>query len=115
VQPSAVALILKPLPSVERFSKFLRDKDNTALQKIRIQLVHELISRGLIRGTYLSIDSCPLPAHVKENNLKKILKDRFNKERMCKSEADARLGVMVTFSQSKKEITYFWDTEIMWS
>jgi len=32
--------ILKPLPSVERFSEFLRNKNNNALQKIRIQLVH---------------------------------------------------------------------------
>jgi hypothetical protein len=100
--------ILKPLPSVERFSEFLRDKDNTALQKIRIQLVHELIYMGLIRGNYLSIDSCPLPAQVKENNLKTNVKDRFNKERICKGDLDARLGVMVTFSKSKKEIGYFW-------
>jgi len=100
--------ILKPLPSVERFSEFLRDKDNTALQKIRIQLVHELIYMGLIRGNYLSIDSCPLPAQVKENNLKTNVKDRFNKDRICKGDLDARLGVMVTFSKSKKDISYFW-------
>jgi len=100
--------ILKPLPSVERFSEFLRDKDNTALQKIRIQLVHELIYMGLIRGNYLSIDSCPLPAQVKENNLKTNVKDRFNKERICKGDLDARLGVMITFSKSKKDISYFW-------
>jgi hypothetical protein len=100
--------ILKPLPSVERFSQFLRDKDNKALQKIRIQLIHELISMGLISGNYLSIDSCPLPAHVKENNLKTNVKDRFKKERILRGDPDARLGVMVTFSKSKKEITYFW-------
>jgi len=100
--------ILKPLPSVERFSEFLRNKNNNALQKIRIQLVHELISMGLIRGNYLSIDSCPLPAKVKENNLKTNVKDRFNKERICKGDPDARLGIMVTFSKSKKEISYFW-------
>jgi hypothetical protein len=100
--------ILKPLPSVERFSEFLREKDNTALQKIRIQLIHELLSQGLIKGNYLSIDSCPLPAKVKQNNLKTNVKDRFNKNRICKGDPDARLGVMVTFSKSKKEISYFW-------
>jgi len=100
--------ILKPLPSVERFSEFLRDKNNNALQRIHIQLVHELISMGLIRGNYLSIDSCPQPAKVKENNLKTNVKDRFNKERICKGDPDARLGIMVTFSKSKKEISYFW-------
>ncbi|MFQ6093002.1 MAG: transposase [bacterium] len=100
--------ILKPLPSVERFSEFPRDHDNNALQKIRIQLAHELISMGLLRGKYLSIDSCPLPAKVKQNNLKTNVKDRFNKEQICKGDPDARLGVMVTFSKSKKEISYFW-------
>jgi len=100
--------ILKPLPSVERYSEFLRNKNNTDLQKIRIQLIHDLVSMGLIRGNYLSIDSCPLPAHVKENNLKTNVKDRFNKQRTCKGDPHARLGVMVTFSKSKKEISYFW-------
>lgn len=100
--------ILKPLPSVERFSEFLRNKNNNELQKIRIQLIHELTSRGVIRGNYLSIDSCQLPAKVKENNLKTNVKDRFNKERILKGDPDARLGIMVTFSKSKKEISYFW-------
>jgi transposase len=100
--------ILKPLPSVERFSEFLRNKNNSALQKIRIQLVHELISMGLIRGEYLSIDSGPVLAKVKENNLKTNVKDRFNKERILKGDPDARLGIIVTFAQSKKEISYFW-------
>ena len=100
--------ILKPLPSAERFSELLRNKNNNALQKIRIQLVHELISMGVIRGNYLSIDSCPQLAKVKENNVKTNVKDRFNKERICKGDPDARLGIMVTFSKSKKEISYFW-------
>jgi hypothetical protein len=100
--------ILTPLPSVERFSEFLREKDNTALEKIRIHLIHELVLQGLITGTHLSIDSCPLPAKVKENNAKTNVKDRFSKERLLKGDADARLGVMVTFSKSKKEISYFW-------
>jgi hypothetical protein len=91
--------ILKPLPSLERFSEFLKNTDNNALQKIRTQLVHELISRELINGNYLSIDSCPILAKVK---------DRFNKERNCKGDPDARLGIMVIFLKSKKEIRYFW-------
>ena len=100
--------ILKPLPSVERFSEFLRNKNNNALQKIRIHLGRELFSMGLITGNYLSIDSAPILAKIKENNLKTNIKDRFNKDRICKGDPDARLGVMVTFSKSKKEISYFW-------
>lgn len=100
--------ILKPLPSVERFSEFLRSKNNNELQTIRTQLIHELVWRQLIKGNYLSIDSCPLLAKIKENNLKTNVKGRFNKQRICKGDPDARLGIMVTFSKSKKEIRYFW-------
>lgn len=100
--------ILKPLPTVERFSSFLRDTDNKDLQKIRIYLVHELINLNVISGKYLSIDSCPILSKVKENNLKTNVKDRFNKNRICKGDSDTRLGVMVTFSKSRKEISYFW-------
>ena len=100
--------ILKPLPSVERFSSFLRDTSNSDLQKIRISLVHELIKLNIISGNYLSIDSCPIISKIKENNLKTNVTDRFNKNRICKGDKDARLGVMVTFSKSRKEISYFW-------
>lgn len=100
--------ILKPLPSVERFSSFLRDTSNKELQKIRISLVHELIKLKIISGNYLSIDSCPIISKIKENNLKTNVKDRFNKNRICKGDKEARLGVMVTFSKSRKEVSYFW-------
>ena len=99
--------ISKPMPTVERFSSFLRDTDNKALQKIQIDLVHELIDLNIISGKYLSIDSCAILAKVKENNLKTNVKDRFNKNRVCKGDPDAKLGVMVTFSKSIKEISYF--------
>jgi hypothetical protein len=93
---------------VQQYSEFLRNKNNSALQKIRIQLVHELISLGLIRGNYLSTDSGPVLAKARENNLKTNVKDRFNKERILKGDPDTRLCVMVTFSRSRKEISYFW-------
>jgi hypothetical protein len=56
--------ILKPIPTVERFSAFLRDTDNKNLQKIRIDLVHKLINLKIISGKYLSIDSCAILAKV---------------------------------------------------
>ncbi|MHA2055667.1 MAG: transposase [Candidatus Hodarchaeales archaeon] len=100
--------ISKPIPTVERFSAFLRETDNKNLQKIRIDLVHELINLKIISAKYLSIDSCAILAKVKENNLKTNVKDRFNKHRICKGDSVAKLGVMVTFSKSIKEISYFW-------
>lgn len=49
---------------------------------------------------------------VKENNLKTNVNDRFNKNRICKADNDAKLGVIVIpkafGTKSKKEISYFW-------
>jgi len=99
----------KSLPSVERFSSFLRDTPNEPLQSIRENLLSQLISLGEISGRFLSTDSCPVAANVKENNLKTIVKERFNKTKITKGDPDARLGIFVTFpSETQKKISYFW-------
>ena len=88
--------ILKPLHNMERYLEFLRTTENTALRGISINLVHELIPLGVIMGNYLPIDSGPVYAKVKENNLKTNVKNRFSKGRTVKCDPDARLGIMVT-------------------
>jgi len=101
--------ILRPLPSIERFSSFLKNTHNKELQKIRLQLIHNLINLAVISGEYLSIDSCPIPVRVKENNLKTSVKNRFSKTRIPKGSPDARLGIMVIFPKTnQKQIRYFW-------
>lgn len=101
--------ILKPLPSVERFSKFLSDTPNQSLQKIRIALILKLIETGQIKGRYLSLDSCPVPACVKENNLRTNTRNRFSKNKLIKGDPDAGLGVIVHYPvNDKKQIQYFW-------
>lgn len=100
--------IRKPIPSVERFSAFLRDTKNKELILIRNHLVHQLIELNVIDGQYLAIDSCPIPAKVKENNLKTNAKNRFDKTDPPKGDPDARLGVIITFPQGKKKVQFFW-------
>jgi hypothetical protein len=97
------------VPPVERFSSFLRDTNNLILQTVRNSLVKELISIGEISGKILSIDSYPIPANVKENNLKTNLeKNRFDKHRIPKGDHDCRLGVMVQFLPPQKKVSFFW-------
>lgn len=101
--------ILKPLPSVERFSRFLDQTPNELLQDIRLDLVYKLIKADQIKGRYLSLDSCPIPASVRENNLKTSVKDRFLKGKLIKGDPDAGLGIIVHYLQhNKREIQYFW-------
>lgn len=100
--------IRKPIPSVQRFSAFLRKTQNKELAHIRNQLVHQLIELGIIDGQYLAIDSCPIPANVKENNLKTNAKNRFDKTKSPKGDPDARLGVIITFPKGQKKVQFFW-------
>jgi len=100
--------IRKPIPSVERFSAFLRDTSNRELTHIKNQLVHQLIDLKIIEGKFLSIDSGPIAANVKENNLKTNVKYRFDKLKFPKGDSDARLGVIITFPKGIKKIEFFW-------
>ena len=97
----------KPIP-VERFSSYLKSVDSTLLDKIRISLVRKLIELGLIKGKYLSVDSCPILANVKENNLKTSIRYRYFKDRPPKNDTDCRIGVFPTFISDKAKPEFFW-------
>jgi len=100
---------LKKTPSDERFSEFLRSNPNGYFQVIREALVQELIHEGVISGRGVGLDSCPIAAHVKENNLKTSIKDRYEKHRLLPGDKDARLGVSIHFpSPFQRKVHYFW-------
>lgn len=100
--------IRQPIPSVERFSSFVKDTPHQELAQIRNLLVHQLVDLKTIAGKFLSIDSCPILANVKENNLKTNVKNRFDKTNIPKGDQDARLGVIITFPKGTKKVEYFW-------
>lgn len=97
-------------PSLERFSRFIRQTSHRLLQELRIQLVKMLLEEKIIAGAHLVMDSCPILAKVRENNFKSSFSsNRFDKSRKPKGDPDARLGVLIHFPQPfKKEIRYFW-------
>ncbi len=97
----------KPIP-VERFSSYLKNVDNSLLQEIRVSLVRKLIDLGLTKGEYLSVDSCPILANVKENNLKTSVRYRYFKDRPPKNDPDCRIGVFPTFVSDKAKPEFFW-------
>jgi hypothetical protein len=100
---------LKKPPSDERFSDFLRNNPNGYFQSIRQSLVQELIEGGVISGNGIALDSCPIEAFVKENNLKTSVKNRYDKLCLPTGDNDARLGISIHFpSPFKKKIHYFW-------
>jgi hypothetical protein len=96
-----------PIP-VERFSCFLKDTSNKILGQIRVSLVKKLIEGKIIKGKYLSVDSCPILANVKENNLKTSVRYRFYKDRPPKNDKDCRIGVFPTFISGNAKVEFFW-------
>jgi hypothetical protein len=100
---------LKRPPSDERFSEFLRAHPNRYFQSIRESLVHQLISEGVIHGWGVGLDSCPIEASVKENNLKTSMNNRYDKYHLPPGDRDARLGVCVHVPNPfQKKIHFFW-------
>jgi len=71
-------------------------------------LIRKLTQLGIIKGKYLSADSCPILANVKENNLKTSVRYGFLKERPPKNDKDCRIGVFPTFTQGKTKVEFFW-------
>ena len=71
--------------------------------------LRELLKEKVITGKHLVMDSCPILANVRENNLKTAVANRFDKTRIPKGDPDARMGILIHFPQPfKKEIRYFW-------
>ncbi len=109
----AIACGLRPIKNLysieERLSSFMRHTPNGILQNIRTNLVDHLIKIKGISGTFLSIDSAPVPVIVKENNLKASVNDRFDKTKPPKRDPEAGLGVIIHFKKPfQKEVQYFW-------
>jgi len=97
----------KPVP-VERFSSYLKETDNFTLHEVRIMLVRKFIQSKIIKGGYLSLDSCPIEANVRENNLKTSVRYRYLKDRPPKNDPDCRIGVFPTFVSGKAKVQFFW-------
>lgn len=109
----AITCGLRPIKNLytieERLSSLLRNTPNSTLQNIRTHLIDHLIKTKEISGTFLSIDSAPVPVLVKENNLKTSMNDRFDKTKPPKRDPQARLGVIIHFQKPfQKEVQYFW-------
>jgi transposase len=97
------------LPSIERFSQFVRHTAHPVLQRVRTQLVQSLLAEHVVSGDHLVLDSCPILAKVRQNNLKTPSTQRFEKTQPPKGDPDARVGVLVHFLHpQKKVVRYFW-------
>src|SRR2546425_10605 len=102
------------VPSVRHLNTILRTLDSHLLAELFAQTVQALQAEIPGLGEVVAYDVKHIYAHVKENNPRVYLKDRFCKERQPKGDPDCRVGVKRSTNQeqpdgSKKEIKeYLW-------
>jgi len=103
----------KQPPSRHRFEEFLHKTPNQLLQEIRKTQIKTLVDLGILNGEYLSIDSTPVVAWVKQNNPKMNVLGKFDKNKFPQGDPDARLGFMAIkrkTNRSKERQLEFFDT-----
>jgi len=54
------------------------------------------------------LNTYPIKAKVKQNNLKTNMRYCFCKENLPRNDPEPRLGVFPTFLSGKKKVVYFW-------
>src|SRR5438874_6928941 len=102
------------VPCVRHLNTVLRTLDGQVLSGLLTQTVHALQAEIPGLGEVVAYDVKHIYAHVKENNPRVHLKDRFCKERQPTGDPDCRVGVKRSSNQtqpdgSKKEIKeYLW-------
>lgn len=97
------------IPSIERFSSWLRSTPNQTLQDVRFGLAQKLVQMGAVQGTIVSLDGSAILAPVRENNLKTSSPKRFRKDCYPKADPEARMGVYRVYAGAgNQKIRYFW-------
>ncbi|MFQ5867973.1 MAG: hypothetical protein ACE5IT_08305 [bacterium] len=57
-------------PPKEGSFAFIKNTPNIVFQSVSENLIHQLMGLSQIKGRYISADSCPIKANLKENNPK---------------------------------------------
>lgn len=98
------------LPDESQFYRFLKDTPNAILKNIHHNLNHRLIEQELLSLDELIIDSKPVMAATKENNLKNPARNTANKTKTPRANPNATLSYYsCQISNGKKEnMLFFW-------
>lgn len=101
--------ITHTLPSYSVFQRFLKNFQNTTLKEIMKNQVNLLVNLNIISNSIVSIDSTPIKANTKYNNVKCFSKNKFSKDHQPKSDKDCRLGVHTANNEdTKKNYKFYW-------
>jgi transposase len=101
---------LGDMPDESQFYRFLTDTDNTILKEIHYRLNQRLIEQGLITLETFIIDSKPVMAATKENNLKNPARNTTNKTKLPDRNHAAALSYYScqVLNGKKENMLFFW-------
>lgn len=101
--------ITRPLPSYSVFQRFLKNFDNNILKQIMQNQVSECIKEGIIELDSVCVDSTPIKANTKYNNVKCFSSNKFEKSNQPKSDKDCKLGVHTANNEyNNKNYQFYW-------
>lgn len=101
---------LGDMPDESQFYRFLTDTENTILKDIHYRLNQRLIEQGLVTLDTFIIDSKPVMAATKENNLKNPTRNTTNKTKVPDRNPSATLGYYScqVVNGKKEKMLFFW-------
>jgi hypothetical protein len=98
------------IPDESQFYRFLKDTPNSILKDIHHRLNRRLVQPGLVSLDELIIDSKPVMAATRENNLKNPARNTANKAKTPKRNAAATLSYYScqVINGKKENMLFFW-------
>ena len=106
--------VAKTVPTVRHLNDKLQQLDHPLLADLLAQTVHALQAEIPGLGEVVAYDVKHIYAHVRENNPRESMRDRYCKDRQPKGDSDCRVGVKRSTNQeqpdgSTKEVKeYLW-------
>ena len=89
--------------------RFIRNLDNSLLQKFMQSQVLKLSELGIIDTSFICLDSTPISANTSHNNPKSFKMNKFSKVNHPKCDKDCGLGVHTASNQiNERKFEYYW-------
>src|SRR6266566_1370594 len=106
--------VQRTLPTVRWLNEQLRTFDPRLLADLFAQTIQALLQEIPGLGEVVSFDVTHIYAHVKENNLRQYVKERYHPDLQPKGDPDCRLGVKRSTNQEHADGSSSEEKECLW-
>lgn len=98
------------LPDASQFYRFLSEIPHSLLEKLFYSINQKLVNKGIVSTTHFIMDSKPVMAATRENNLKNPNRNTRNKNKKPKHNPHATLGYYSCqkINTEIRNLTFYW-------